>query len=119
DACALDISPAGDRHNHFLFRNKVFHRHIAVIAVQDVRAAVVTVLVHELSELSHNDSALFRRGGKDAFELGNLQFEFCREIKDLLTFKRRQATKLKTENRISLNLVDREQGHEPLAGGLS
>ena len=48
-AGTFDISAAGNRHDNFFLRNKVFHRHIAVETAQNLGAAVIAVTIHDLA----------------------------------------------------------------------
>ena len=50
-ARALDVAAAGDGDHHFLFGNQVFHGHVAVVAHEDLGAAVVPVLGHDFRQL--------------------------------------------------------------------
>jgi uncharacterized 2Fe-2S/4Fe-4S cluster protein (DUF4445 family) len=64
-ARALDVAVAGDRDDHLLLGDEVLHRHVAVEAVQDVRATLVAELVDDARQLLGDDRALAPLVGED------------------------------------------------------
>ena len=115
DAGALDVAAASERDDHVLFGNQVFHAHVAVVAGEDLRAAVVAIAVDDLGQLFDDDRTLALGLGEDVVVLVDHATELFCLVLDLLALERGQATQLQLENRTGLQLVDAQQLHQAFA----
>ena len=61
-------------------------------------------------------SALPLRSGQDRLVLGDQPLEFGGLVDDLLTLQRRQSAQLEVEDRAGLQLVNLQQGDQPVRG---
>ncbi len=88
-ASALDVALARDGDDHLLFGDEVFHRDVAVEALQHVGATVVAEALDDAGQLVADDRALAGLIGEDRLEVRDLELELGGLIKDLLRSARR------------------------------
>ena len=111
-AGAFDVPPAGNGEHHFFFWDEVFDVHVAVIAVHDLGAPVITELVDDLGEFLAHDVALALRAREDLCVVSDQALQLRSLVEDLLPLEGSESTQLHGEDRIGLKLVDVEQIHQ-------
>ena len=79
----------------------------------DLRAAVVTVVVDDLLELVAHNLPLALRPGQDVLEVGDGEFEFLQLVDNLLPLQGRELAQPHPQNGVGLELVDIEEVHQP------
>ena len=97
-AGALDVAAAGNGDDHFLLGDQVLDGHVAVEAQQDLGAAVVAVLGHDLRELGADDLALALLGGQDRVVFDDQGLKFGVPVLDLLAFQGGEPAQLHVQD---------------------
>jgi hypothetical protein len=82
----LDVPAAGDGDDHFLDRNQIFVRQVA-LAGHNRGSSVIAELVDNLGELGRHNFALKVGAGKDFLESCDELFDFGRLVENLLAFE--------------------------------
>src|SRR5664280_3589333 len=115
---SFGVTASGDRHDHVVLGDEVFHRHVTIEG-NDLCATVVTVLCHDLSQLLTDDRALTLRRGQDGVELIDHRLQLVMAVNELLTLECGQTTQLHVEDRLRLKLIDAQQLDQPVASDLN
>ena len=114
---ALRIPRRRDGHHHVFAGDQVLFGHVAG-GSNDLRPAIVAVLVHNLFQFIADNGALPARGSQNVLQVGNDRLDLGELINDLLAFQGCQTPQLHGENCISLHLVNGEQVNEAAAGNI-
>ncbi|GAA4953418.1 hypothetical protein GCM10023238_19800 [Streptomyces heliomycini] len=114
---ALDVAAARDRDDDVLLGDQVLDGHVALVGDQ-LRLAVVAVLLDERGQLLADDAALADRGGEDLVVLADLRLEFVVLLDDLLALQGGQAAQLHLEDGVGLDVVDLQEVHQAPARDL-
>ena len=117
DLGALGVAGRRDGHDDVLAGDEVFLGDVADGA-DDLGAAVVAELLHDLCELVADDVALALRAGQDVLEVGDLVLQLGELVDDLLALEGGQAAQLHGQDGVGLHLVDVEQAHQAGARGV-
>ena len=113
----LRVAGAGDGDDDLLLRDEVLHRHVAVVG-DELRAAVVAVLLDDLGQLVVDDLPLPLGGVEDRLQVGDAGLDLGQLVEDPLPLQGGQPAQLHVQDRGRLDLVDVEQLHQPAAGGV-
>ena len=82
-------------------------------------APVVAVLVDDLSQLVADDLPLPLGRGQDVLVVGDLRHQLVMLVDELLPLQRGQPAQLHVEDGPGLHLVDLQQLHQALLGGVA
>ncbi|CAH0306650.1 hypothetical protein SRABI128_04361 [Microbacterium sp. Bi128] len=115
-AGALDVAAAGNGDDHFLLGDQILDGHVAVVAQQDLGAAVIAVLGHDLREFGADDLALALLRGQDRVVFDDQGLKFGVLVLDLLALQGGEPAQLHVQDGPGLHLVDVQQLHQPVAG---
>ena len=82
--------------------------------VDDLGAALVTVLLLHLEELLFDEAQDLILVGQDSLKLLDELVQIAQLVFNLLTVKASQLTQLHSKNRLTLDLAERKTLHQPL-----
>ena len=114
-AGALHIAAVGNGDDDVLVGNEILVREVALCG-DDLRAALVAVLVDNLLQLDADDLTLTLLLSEDVLEIGDLRLERGKPVDRLLTLEGREPAQLHVQDGAGLHLVDIEQRHQAGAG---
>jgi hypothetical protein len=112
---ALGVTTLGDRDDHVVVGDEVLIGEVPVSG-DDPGPALVTVLVDDLGELAGDDLPLPFGLGEDVLQVGDHPLGLGQPVDDRLDLHGGQPAQLGVQDVHGLQVVDVEQGLQPLPG---